>query len=87
LQENFWNEDRQLFDEFYYEQGEKKIDGHFGYLNLFPVYLNALPSVTKALKVVMKEAPGRKQWNVDQIWSKIFIFEGFLFSRGRQLLD
>lgn len=43
LQENFWDESREMWDDFYIDtNGEKAFDGHTGYLNFFPLFLNAL---------------------------------------------
>mmetsp|Transcript_5436 Transcript_5436/g.10217 ORF Transcript_5436/g.10217 Transcript_5436/m.10217 type:complete len:400 (-) Transcript_5436:222-1421(-) len=45
LLDNFWDEDRNLMDDFYFSKtGEKKFVGHFGYLNFFPLFLHALPT-------------------------------------------
>lgn len=43
LHENFWDEDRQMFDDFYLDtEGNKQYDGHTGYLNFWPFFLNAI---------------------------------------------
>mmetsp|Transcript_37923 Transcript_37923/g.46210 ORF Transcript_37923/g.46210 Transcript_37923/m.46210 type:complete len:305 (+) Transcript_37923:1395-2309(+) len=43
LLDNFWDENRQMFDDFYMDAaGEKQFDGHTGYLNFWPLFLNAI---------------------------------------------
>ena len=40
---NFWDEDRQMFDDFYKDQeGNKQFDGHTGYLNFWPLFLDVI---------------------------------------------
>ena len=41
LEANFWDESREIYDEFYYDSnGQKQFDGHSGYLNYWPVFLD-----------------------------------------------
>lgn len=43
LLDNFWDSDRQMFDDFYIdESGAKQFDGHTGYLNFWPLFLNII---------------------------------------------
>lgn len=63
---NLWNEDRQLFDEFYFDQGKKCFDGHFGYLNFFPIFLMAIPSESKEFEATMEKLLDRN----NGIWTK-----------------
>lgn len=45
LHDNFWDQERQLYDDFYMDtDGEKQFDGHTGYLNFWPFFLNAIPT-------------------------------------------
>jgi mannosyl-oligosaccharide glucosidase len=45
LLNNFWDDTRELFDDFYYSHDNKVIFvGHFGYLNFFPVLLGVVPT-------------------------------------------
>jgi len=40
---NFWDESRGIFDDIYRdEQGNMQFDGHLGYLNFWPLFLNVL---------------------------------------------
>jgi len=40
---NFWDEDRQMFDDFYMDKkGNKQFDGHTGYLNFWPLFLDVI---------------------------------------------
>ena len=43
LHENFWDESRQMYDDFYMDNdGNKQFEGHTGYLNYWPFFLNAI---------------------------------------------
>lgn len=45
LLDNFWDDTRQLFDDFYYSHDNKVVFvGHLGYLNFFPVLLGVVPT-------------------------------------------
>ena len=45
LHDNFWDESRQMFDDFYMDaSGVKQFDGHTGYLNFWPFFLDAIDS-------------------------------------------
>ena len=38
--DHFWDEDRQMFDEWYLDTNNtKQFDGHYGYLNFWPLFL------------------------------------------------
>ena len=40
LLDNFWDESRQMFDDWYMdESGVKQFEGHTGYLNFWPLFL------------------------------------------------
>lgn len=44
LNANFWDESRQLYDDWYLDEtGNKQFVGHTGYLNFFPFFLNVIP--------------------------------------------
>ena len=41
LHGEFWDESRQIYDDWYLnESGEKQFVGHTGYINFFPFFLN-----------------------------------------------
>ena len=43
LRDNFWDESRQMYDDFYIDKdGKKQFDGHTGYLNFFPLFLGGI---------------------------------------------
>ena len=43
LHDNFWDESRQMWDDFYLDDtGAKQFDGHTGYLNFWPFFLDAI---------------------------------------------
>lgn len=43
LNDNFWDADRELYDDIYKdENGDMQFDGHIGYLNFWPFFLNAI---------------------------------------------
>merc|ERR1719382_127498 len=43
LVDNFWDESRQMFDDFYVDtDGNKQFDGHTGYLNFWPLFTGAI---------------------------------------------
>ena len=43
LHNEFWDEERQMFDDFYLDtDGNKQYDGHTGYLNFWPFFLEAI---------------------------------------------
>ena len=47
LEEHFWDPDKFIFDDFYYVKNQdnstaKQFNGHCGYLNFFPIFLNAI---------------------------------------------
>lgn len=52
LMNNFWDSDRQMFDDFYIDKdGTKKFDGHTGYLNFWPFFLNVLDPSDEKFKL------------------------------------
>ena len=56
IEDNFWDESRQIYDEFYYdEQGKKQFDGHYGYLNFWPVFLNAVYTNSPRFEIMMRK--------------------------------
>lgn len=43
LNDNFWDADRELYDDIYKdENGDMQFDSHIGYLNFWPFFLNAI---------------------------------------------
>lgn len=43
MHDEFWDESREIFDDFYIDTNfTKKFDGHIGYLNFWPFFLNVL---------------------------------------------
>ena len=43
LYDNFWDESRQMWDDFYIdENGGKQFEGHTGYLNFWPFFLEVM---------------------------------------------
>jgi len=43
LNQNFWDESRQMYDDIYIdESGNKVFDNHTGYLNFWPLFLYAI---------------------------------------------
>lgn len=43
LHDNFWDESRQMFDDFYLDDDNvKQFEGHTGYLNFWPFFLDAI---------------------------------------------
>ena len=43
LREHFWDDSRQMYDDFYIdENGKKQFDGHIGYINFFPFFLDGI---------------------------------------------
>lgn len=56
LLDHFWDKDREIFDEFYLDaSGTKVFDGHLGYLNFWPVFLDALDSDSKQFATVVRK--------------------------------
>jgi len=66
LKEHFWDEDRQIYDEFYIdEDGNKKFDGHTGYLNFFPLFLEGIDPSDDRFEVMMNKLVS----NTTGMWS------------------
>ena len=66
LHDNFWDESRQIFDEFYVdESGVKHFDGHLGYLNFFPFFLGLLEPSEQRFELMARQLLNRDSG----IWS------------------
>ena len=54
LHANFWDENRQMFDDFYMDaEGNKQFDGHTGYLNFWPFFLNAIDTTDERFAITV----------------------------------
>lgn len=52
---NFWDESRGIFDDIYRdEQGNMQFDGHLGYLNFWPFFLNVLDPQDEKFKLTVQ---------------------------------
>lgn len=63
LSEEFWDDSRGMFDDFFIDKsGEKQFDGHTGYLNFWPFFLNVLntddPRFEQTFKNLISEDAG-----------------------------
>lgn len=55
LHDNFWDEDRQMYDDFYInENGDKQFEGHTGYLNFWPLFLDAAPTSDSRFETMVR---------------------------------
>jgi mannosyl-oligosaccharide glucosidase len=67
LLEHFWDDNRKIFDEFYVDNaGSKRWDGHFGYLNLWPLFLNVLDPSSEQFEAMVRKLLDRD----NGIWTK-----------------
>lgn len=56
IEEHFWDESRNIYDEFYFDEAnQKQFDGHLGYLNFWPVFLNAVDSNSTRFETMMRK--------------------------------
>ena len=56
LLDNFWDADREMFDDFYIdESGEKQFDGHTGYLNFWPLFLSVVETSDPRFETTMQK--------------------------------
>ena len=56
LHDNFWDESRQMWDDFYLDtEGVKQYDGHTGYLNFWPLFLNAIDTSDERFEITMNK--------------------------------
>lgn len=62
---NFWDNSRDVFDDWYYVHSDKnktikEFVGHFGYLNFWPVFLDVLPTDTPIFEKVITKLLDKK---------------------------
>jgi mannosyl-oligosaccharide glucosidase len=56
LNQNFWDESRQMYDDIYIdESGNKVFDNHTGYLNFWPLFLYAIDPKDERFEITMKK--------------------------------
>ena len=56
LMKHFWNKKLGLFDEFWYDdRGEKQWNGHFGYLNFWPLFLHAVDTESAQFELLTQK--------------------------------
>lgn len=56
LLDNFWDSERQMFDDFYYDEaGSKQFERHTGYLNFWPFFLNAIDTSDERFEIVVSK--------------------------------
>jgi mannosyl-oligosaccharide glucosidase len=64
---NFWDDTRQLFDDFYCNQDNNlTFVGHMGYLNFFPVFLGVVPTDNPVFASIMDQLLDRE----NGLWTK-----------------
>lgn len=56
LLDNFWDSDREMFDDFYMDKsGVKQFDGHTGYLNFWPLFLDVIDTSDSRFETTMNK--------------------------------
>jgi mannosyl-oligosaccharide glucosidase len=56
LEKNFWDPERQMYDDFYIdENGVKQFEGHTGYLNFWPFFLGEIRTHEERFEITYKK--------------------------------